>query len=141
MDKLANRIMLDALEEQGDARAAWEAIAYCTANGVPLPDWVNSYLAGTAAGLLGYLTNRDEQPPKVLPGLLGFIGLEKRPPPANPFHDPHEVYEEINCWVRQGKAKSVAHAAKLYSDEVLQGTHAPETVRGWYNSVRRRQRR
>lgn len=138
MDKLATRIMLDALEDQGDARAAWEAIAYCMANGVPLPDWVNSYLAGTAAGLIDYLANRDKLPPEALPQLLGFIGLEKRRPPANPFHDPHEVYEEINSWVRSGKCKNVAAATKEYSERVLNGSHAPETVRGWYNSVKKR---
>ena len=115
MDKLANRIMLDALGEQGDARAAWEAIAYCTANGVPLPDWVNSYLAGTAAGLLDYLANRDKVPPEALPQVLGFVGLAKRLPPANPFHDPHEVYEEINSWVRSGKCKSQSRAVSRYS--------------------------
>ncbi len=138
MDKLANRIMLDALEEQGDARAAWEAITYCTANAVPLPHWVNNYLAGTAAGLLDYLANRDKLPPEVLPQVLGFVGLEKRRLPANPLHDPHEVYEEINQLRRSGKFKSVAAAAKHYSEKVLNGSHAPETVRGWYNSAKKR---
>lgn len=141
MDKLANKIMLDKLEEQGDARSAWEAVAYCAEKGLPFPSWVTHYLAETAASLLDYLASRDEQPPKLLPGLLGFVGLKKRPPPTNPFHDPHEVYEEINSWLRGGEVRSIAAGAKRYSEEVLQGSHAPETVRGWYNSVRGRQRR
>ena len=138
MDKLTNRMMLDALEEQGDARAAWEAIAFCAEKNLPFPDWVTRYLGATAAGLLDYLANRDKLPPDMLPQVLGFVGLAKRAPPANPFHDPHEVYEEINSWLRGGEVRSIAEGARRYSDEILKGSHAPETVRSWYNAVKKR---
>ena len=44
MDQLATRIMLDALEEQGDARAAWEAVEYCLYKDVAFPEWAKRYL-------------------------------------------------------------------------------------------------
>ncbi|WP_439544997.1 hypothetical protein [Sandarakinorhabdus sp.] len=138
MDKFANIVLLDVLEEKGDAEAAWEAVKLCTHEGLPLPAWVSRYLGETAAGLLEHFANRDVRNPMDLPKVLGFDRVKKEKWDWTGTHlDPHEAAHAIDEIIRSGEVKSVASAAKQYSETVLKGRFAPETVRSWYYSVRR----
>ena len=137
MDQLATRIMLDALEEQGDARAAWEAVAYCLGRGIELPEWVKRYLGQTAVSLLDHLDNRDLRHPVQLARALGFDLLKKRLAHLDPDIDPVEVHREISAWIEQGQVRSIAEGARRYNAVILTGRYSPETIRGWFNEGRK----
>jgi hypothetical protein len=138
MDKLANRIMLDALEERGDARAAWEAVAFCAEKNLPFPDWVTRYLAATAVALLDHLNNRDERHPAKLIRALAFDRLN-RTDPYDPDRDPEAVHERITTWLAMGEVKNISEGARRYHAEVLRGVGSPETVRGLFHAGKARQ--
>lgn len=124
-DALLNTATLDGLEAQGDARAAWQAIAFCIEKDVPLPDWVTRYLAATAAALLNY---HDGQHALNLKRALGFDRLNK-PDAYQPTRDPEEVYERISTWLAAGEVKNISDGARQYHREVLGEIGAVETVR------------
>lgn len=127
-DGLLNIAVLDGLEHQGDARAAWEAVAFCIEEGLPFPEWVTRHLAATAASLLDYLHNRDERHPMSLIQALGFDRLDK-PDAYDPDRDPEFVYERITTWLATGEVKNISEGARRYHAEVLRGVGSPETVR------------
>jgi hypothetical protein len=137
MDKLLNTITLDALEEQGDAAAAWQAVALCAQNNLPLPEWVTRYLAATATRLLDHLDNRDERHPMNLARALGFDQL-KRPAAYDYDRDPEIVFEQITEWLTGGEVESISEGARRYHADVLLGVGSPETVRGLFHEGRRR---
>src|SRR5690349_999108 len=98
-DALLNTATLDGLEEQGDDRAAWEAVAFCIEKGLPFPDWVTRYLATTAKALLDY---HDGQHPLNLKRALGLDRLNT-PEPYDPDRDPEAVHERITTWLATGE--------------------------------------
>jgi hypothetical protein len=122
---LLNTAALDGLEAQGDARAAWEAVALCIEKGLPFPDWVTRYLATTAKALLDY---HDGQHPLNLKRVLGLDRLNK-PDAYDPDRDAEEVYERIATWIADGEVKNISEGARRYHREVLQEIGAVETVR------------
>lgn len=127
-DALLNTIALDGLEEQGDARAAWQAVAFCIEKGLPFPEWVTRYLAATAANLLEH---HDARHPLNLKRALGFDRLN-RPDPYDPDRDPEQVYERIATWIADGEAKDITAGARRYHEDVLKGVGPLETVRGLF---------
>lgn len=126
MDRLLNNLTLDGLEDRGDARAAWQAVAFCIEKGLPFPDWVTRYLAATAASLLDHLDNIDVRNPMRLKEVLGIDRLNR--PDAYDFdRDPEVVYERIATWIALGEVKNVSKGAERYLAEVLNsvGSNGP----------------
>lgn len=136
-DGFLNTAVLDGLEEQGDARAAWQAVAICIETGHPFPKWVMRYLATTAGALLDHLDNRDERHPLNLVQALGFDRL-KKPDSYDPDRDPEAVYERITTWRATGEVKNISEGARRYHAEVLRGVGSPETVRVLFHEGKRR---
>lgn len=136
MDIQPNTLTLDGLEEQGDARAAWQAVAFCIEKGLPFPEWVTRYLAVTASRLLDHLDSRDVRHPMRLNEVLGFDCLNK-PDDFDFDRDPEVVYERIATWIALGEVKNIAKGAERYLVEVLCGAGSPETVRGLFYKGRK----
>jgi len=137
-DGLLNSLALDGLEEQGDARAAWQAVSLCVENGLPFPGWVTRYLRRTATGLLDHLDNRDERNPIRLVNVLGFDRLIKSAR-YDPDRDPDAVFERITTWRATGDVKTISDGARRYHAEVLKGIGSPETVRVLFHEGKKRQ--
>jgi hypothetical protein len=136
-DRLLNTAVLDGLEEQGDARAAWQAVAFCAENGLPLPEWVARYLAATAERLLDYLDNRDERHPISLRYALDLDRLTQ----ADRYdhdRDPDVVFERITTWLADGGVKNISEGARRYHADLLRGAGSPETVRELFYRGRKR---
>jgi hypothetical protein len=131
MDSLLNNLTLDGLDGQGDARAAWQAVAFCIEKGLPFPDWVTRYLAATAANLTDHLDSRDERHPTKLIEALGFDSLST-PERYDPYRDPETVYERIVTWLETGEVKNVSKGAERYHKDVLRGVGEVGTVRGLF---------
>lgn len=124
-DDFLNTATLDGLEEQGDARAAWQAVAFCIDNGLPFPDWVTRYVRTTAKNLLEH---HDARHPLNLKRALGF-DRSNTPEPYDHDRDPEVVYERIVTWRSLGEVKNISEGARRYYKEVLKETGSPETVR------------
>ena len=136
-DAFLNTVALDGLEAQGDARATWEAVAFCIEKRRPFPDWVRRYLASTAANLINHLDNRDERHPINLVRALGFDQLKK--PDGYDFdRDPEAVFEKITTWLTFGEVKNVSKGAERYHEDVLKRSGEIGTVRGLYYQGKKR---
>jgi hypothetical protein len=136
-DRLLNTAVLDGLEEQGDARAAWQAVAFCTEKGLPFPQWVTRYLAATAPRLLDHLDNRDERHPMSLRYALGFDRLNE-PDTYDHDRDPEVVFARITTWLTGGEVKNISEGARRYHSDVLRAAGSPETVRELFYRGRKR---
>lgn len=130
-------LRLDGLEERGDARAAWQAVAFCVEKDLPFPQWLTRYLAATASSLLDHLDNRDERHPMNLLKALGFDRLVK-PDAYDPDRDPEFVYERITTWRATDEVKNISEGARRYHAEFLRGAGSPETVRVLFHEGKKR---
>jgi hypothetical protein len=116
----------------GDARAAWDAIEVCTAEGRPLPDWVLHYLAGVARQI-NLVHRRDN--PLSLWRALGLYGERDRGYDAD--NDPEFIHAWIAQMLAEGEVRNVAEGARRYVERYGRAND-PESVRKLYYRGRRR---